>query len=52
MAIIFGEDASGTRVALPVEPSEKCCIAGVSGSGNRTSRGAWLSSCWWREPAW
>jgi hypothetical protein len=33
MAIIFGEDASGARVALPVEPSEKCCIAGVSGSG-------------------
>jgi Helicase HerA, central domain len=33
MAIILGENASGARIALPVEPSEKCCIAGVSGSG-------------------
>src|SRR6266478_5150867 len=33
MAILFGEDAARARIALPVEPSEKCCIAGVSGSG-------------------
>jgi hypothetical protein len=33
MAILFGEDSAGARIALPVEPSEKCCIAGVSGSG-------------------
>src|SRR5712691_5615715 len=33
MAILFGEDAARARIALSVEPSEKCCIAGVSGSG-------------------
>jgi hypothetical protein len=33
VAIVFGEDESGARISLPVEPSEKCCIAGVSGSG-------------------
>ena len=33
MAIVFGEDAAGARLSLSVEPSEKLCIAGVSGSG-------------------
>jgi len=33
MQLTFGEDTTGTPIALPPEPSEKAAIIGVSGSG-------------------
>jgi hypothetical protein len=33
VAIVFGEEETGARISLPVEPSEKLAIVGVSGSG-------------------
>jgi len=33
MALVLGNDLAGRSVTLPVEPSEKISIAGVSGSG-------------------
>ncbi len=45
MAILFGEDAARARIALPVEPSEKCCIAGVSGSGKSYLAGRMVEQC-------
>src|SRR6266404_8088614 len=31
--LVFGDDLAGGRLALPVEPSEKLAIVGLSGSG-------------------
>src|SRR5258705_4388852 len=33
MPLVFGSDLVGGRLALPVEPSEKLAIVGLSGSG-------------------